>query len=46
MLFLTTTATHPGRVIAAGQAGQGDAGDDIERAALLAMLDAEANEED
>lgn len=40
------TATHPGRVIAAGQAGQDDAGDDIERAALLAMLDAEASEED
>lgn len=40
------TATHPGRVIAAGQAGQEDAGDDIERAALLAMLDAEASEED
>ena len=40
------TATHPGRVIAAGQAGQGDAGDDTERAALLAMLDAEAGEED
>lgn len=40
------TATHPGRVIAADQAGQGDGGDDIERATLLAMLDAEANEED
>jgi integrase/recombinase XerD len=40
------TATHPGRVVAAGQVGQDDAGDDIERAALLAMLDAEAGEEE
>lgn len=40
------TATHPGRVIAAGQPGQGDAGDAIERDALLAMLDAEAADEE
>lgn len=38
------TATHPGRVIAVDQAG--DAGSDIERDALLAMLDDEAEEED
>lgn len=37
---------QPGRVIAADQAGRGDAGDDIERPALLDMLDVEASEED
>ena len=40
------TATHPGRVIAASQAGPDDAGDAIERDALLAMLDAEAADEE
>jgi integrase/recombinase XerD len=40
------TATHPGRVIA-GRSGQGDdEGGGIEREALLAMLDDEADEED
>ena len=38
------TATHPGRVIVAGQGG--DAGPDDERDALLAMLDAEADEDE
>jgi len=38
------TATHPGRVIAGGQGG--DASPDDERDALLAMLDAEADEEE
>lgn len=40
------TATHPGRVIVPGEAADPDAGDDIERDALLAMLDDEAEEED
>lgn len=42
------TATHPGRIIAAGAASQMiDAeNEDIERDALLAMLDDEAQEED
>lgn len=40
------TATHPGRVITAGQTGPDDAGDAIERDALLAMLDAEAADEE
>jgi integrase/recombinase XerD len=38
------TATHPGRVIVGGHGG--DAGPDSERAALLAMLDAEVDEEE
>jgi integrase/recombinase XerD len=40
------TATHPGRVIVPGEASDANAGDDIERDALLAMLDDEAGEED
>jgi integrase/recombinase XerD len=38
------TATHPGRVIGAGQAGQGDDAGDVD--ALLAMLDLEADEDE
>jgi integrase/recombinase XerD len=42
------TATHPGRPIVAGEAGHHapDAGSAIERNALLALLDAEAEEEE
>ena len=40
------TATHPGRIIMAGTAGHGEEVDDIERDALLEMLDDESQEED
>lgn len=40
------TATHPGRVIEGGQGGDAGSIGDTERDALLAMLDAEAQEED